>query len=114
LQYAAGCQPKLRSVKAYKLLPAFARLKRLQIGRPLAGYKACNMLVVKLYNIDSINDSPTTRRRTTRTTKQKIDPRLHEVTTRVNFLVKLVPLLLSEQLLSQRVELRVDFCCDFS
>jgi hypothetical protein len=59
-------------------------LKIFQIGRPTAGYKACNMLVtygwismVKLNKIGEyssilINDSPTTTR--TRT-KQKVDPR---------------------------------------
>jgi hypothetical protein len=35
---------KRRPEKAYKLLPPFGRLAILKIGRPTAGYKACNML----------------------------------------------------------------------
>jgi hypothetical protein len=41
-----GCRPTRRDgrKKVYKLLPPFGRLTILKICRPLAGYKACNML----------------------------------------------------------------------
>jgi hypothetical protein len=59
-----GCRPKLRPVKSFIIAAAFGRLKRLQIGRPTAGYKACNMLANYgrriMVKINKIGESPNT------------------------------------------------------
>jgi hypothetical protein len=76
-----GYRPTRRPVKSLQIAAGLWPVKRLQIGRRKAGYKACNMLatngwrsMVKLNKIGEYSSILTNVSATT-TTNQKLDPR---------------------------------------